>query len=97
VWKKGFKFTVYYFTGSKELEIILKQYAVKLKLINPKFNLIVKGVSWKYYLQYLLQNKLVVIASGWVADYYDSYDFIYPYMYSEGLYGKELGLLYRSW
>ena len=97
VWKKGFKVSIYYFSGSKVLGILIQQYQDTLKMINLKFQLIPVECSWKEYVEKLESNKLPIVQSGWVADYFDQYDFVYPYMSSTGLYGSELGQSYITW
>ena len=59
--------------------------------LNPKFHIEVRTVEWKDYMVDIRAYKHPVFIIGWGADYPDPDNFMYPYMSSNGTYGKYMG------
>ena len=92
VWDKGFKFTITYNTGREEREAAAHMLAENIMSLNPKFQIEVNNVDWNDYMAQVRQFRIPIFIIGWGADYADPHNFIYPYMHSNGTYGKYMGM-----
>jgi len=92
VWEKGFKFTITYNTGREEREAAAHMLAENIMALNPKFRIDVANVDWRDYMAQIRQYRIPIFIIGWGADYADPHNFIYPYMSSNGTYGKYMGV-----
>ncbi len=91
VWKKGFKMVITYNTGREEREAAALMLKENIESLNPKFRIEVRNVEWKDYMVNIRAFKYPVFIIGWGADYPDPHNFMYPYMSSNGTYGKYMG------
>ena len=91
VWEKGFKMTITYNTGREEHEAAALMLKEGIESVNPKFHIEVRNVEWKNYMVDIRAYKHPVFIIGWDADYPDPHNFMYPYMSSNGTYGKYMG------
>ncbi|MBW1722099.1 MAG: ABC transporter substrate-binding protein [Deltaproteobacteria bacterium] len=91
VWKKGFKMVITYNTGREEREAAALMLKENIESLNPKFKIEVRNVEWKDYMVNIRAFKYPVFIIGWGADYPDPHNFMYPYMSSDGTYGKYIG------
>lgn len=84
VWNKGFKFTMLYNAGNTQRETAARMIEENVESLNPKFKIEVRPVEWANYVRDLVQHKLTLFLIGWVADYPDAHNFVYPFMHSRG-------------
>jgi len=84
LWEKGFKMTILYNTGNAQRRTAAHIFEDDLEQMNPKFNIDVRPVEWATYLDDLIAGKLTLFIIGWLPDYPDPYNFIYPFMHSNG-------------
>jgi len=84
LWKKGFKFTILYNTGNTQREIAARIFEENVESINPKFKIEVRPVDWSSYLKEIVNRKLTLFIIGWLPDYADPHNFVYPFMHSNG-------------
>lgn len=91
VWEKGFKMIITYNTGREEREAAAIMLAENIMSLNPKFKIEIRNVEWKDYMVDIRAYKHPVFIIGWGADYPDPHNFMYPYMSSNGTYGKYMG------
>ena len=91
VWERGFKMIITYNTGREERESAALMLKENIESLNPKFRIEVRNVEWKDYMVDIRAYKHPVFIIGWGADYPDPHNFMYPYMSSNGTYGKYMG------
>jgi len=91
VWEKGFKMAMAYNTGREEREAAAIMVAENIMSLNPKFQIEIRNVDWKDYMTEIRAYQHPVFIIGWGADYPDPHNFMYPYMSSNGTYGKYMG------
>jgi len=92
VWEKGFKMVITHNTGREEREAAAIMLAENIMSLNPeKFHIEIRNVEWKDYMTDIRAFKHPVFIIGWGADYPDPHNFMYPYMSSNGTYGKYMG------
>ena len=84
VWEKGFKFTFLYNSGNVQRETAARMFEENVESLNPRFKIEVRPVEWATYLTDLVERKLTLFIIGWVADYADAHNFVYPFMHSRG-------------
>ena len=88
VWEQGFKMIITYNTGREEREAAAIMLKENIESLNPKFRIEVRNIEWKDYMVDIRAYKHPVFIIGWGADYPDPHNFMYPYMSSNGTYGK---------
>ena len=88
VWEKGFKMTIMYNTGNETRQVACQMIEENVESLNPKFQIEVRNVDWGNYLNAMIAQKLTMFIIGWVADYADPHNFVYPYMHSNGDFAK---------
>ena len=91
VWEKGFKMIITHNTGREEREAAALMLKENIESLNPKFRIEVRNVDWKDYMPAIRQFRYPIFIIGWGADYPDPHNFMYPYMSSNGTYGKYMG------
>ncbi len=94
VWKKGFKVAIIYNSTDptmKQACEILKNYARK---VNPKFKVEAVPMLWASLVNSFLENDIPLIALDWFGT--SSYDRVYGYLSSHGVYGLALGEKFRE-
>ncbi len=84
VWDKGFKMTIMYNTGNEARQIACQMIEEAVESLNPKFQIEIRNVDWGNYLNLMIGKKLTMFIIGWVADFPDPHNFVYPYMHSRG-------------
>jgi peptide/nickel transport system substrate-binding protein len=92
VWEKGFKMIMTHNTGNEMREAAAVMLAENIMSLNPKFRIDVRNVEWKDYVVKIRDFQYPMFLSGWGADYADPHNFVYPFMHSNGYYGKFMGL-----
>ena len=84
VWEKGFKFDILYNTGNVQRKAAAEMVKEMVESLNPKFHINVRAVEWPQYLKAMVRGELPLFIIGWLADYPDPYNFVWPYMHSSG-------------
>lgn len=90
-WEKGFEFTIVHNTGNVLRENIALMLAENIRALNPKFRVEVRSVMWADYLVAYRAANYPIFIIGWGADYPDPHNFLYPFMHSNGSYGRVTG------
>lgn len=84
VWDKGFKMTIMYNTGNEARQVACQMLEEAVESLNPKFQIEIRNVDWGNYLNLMIGKKLTMFLIGWVADFPDPHNFVFPYMHSHG-------------
>ena len=92
VWEKGFKMIITHNTGNEMREAAALMLAENIMSLNPKFKIEIRNVEWKDYVVQIRNYRYPIFLSGWGADYADPHNFVYPFMHSNGYYGKHMVL-----
>ena len=94
VWEKGFKFTILYNTGNIQRQTAANIFKDNVESLNPKFKIEIRPVEWAEYVRDITTGKLTMFIIGWLADFPDPHNFVYPYMHTRGTYAEWQG--YRN-
>jgi len=86
VWDKGFTFTLTYNTGGEIRELACAILKKGVESLNPKFKINVRGVDWPSFMDKTQARKMPLFSRGWIADYPDSHNFVFPFYHSQGRY-----------
>jgi len=92
VWEKGFKFTAIYVSGGQASKTALEILRRNLRRINPKFRMEIQNVEWSALLSKSVEGSLPLYISGWLEDYHDPHNWVFPLMHSQGTYSASLGI-----
>jgi peptide/nickel transport system substrate-binding protein len=92
VWKNGLFMVLAYNSGNEMRAIAAHMLAENLMRIHPKCIVEVRQVDWKDYLVGYRNYAYPVFITGWVADFPDPHNFFYPFMHSQGNYGRLMGV-----
>jgi peptide/nickel transport system substrate-binding protein len=92
VWKNGLFMVLAYNSGNEMRGIAAHMLAENLMRIHPKCQVDVRQVDWKDYLIGYRHYEYPVFITGWVADFPDPHNFLYPFMHSQGNYGLLMGV-----
>jgi len=84
LWENGFSLTLAYNTGNVARRIASEMTMAAIESLNPKFHIDIASVPWPEYLGELVSFKLTAFVLGWLADYPDPHNFVYPFMHSDG-------------
>ena len=92
VWDTGFYLQIAYNTGNEVRRLSAEILKAGLEAVNPKFNVAVVGMPWPVMLESRRQGKLPVYVGGWIEDYHDSHNWVNPFLYSQGNYGRVINI-----
>ncbi|MGB2578514.1 peptide/nickel transport system substrate-binding protein [Elusimicrobium simillimum] len=91
VWEKGFKFTVTYNTSGEMRQIACEILKRNVESLNPKFKIELRGVTWATFLEKTDGRQMPMWSRGWIADYADPHNFVFPFLHSHGRYAYSQG------
>ena len=84
VWEKGFTFTIAYNAGNLVRKTACEILQNNLFQINPEFKVNIQVMQWPTLLRGMYMQLLPMFQIGWLADYPDAHNFIFPFMHSAG-------------
>ena len=84
VWENGFTFTIAYNAGNLQRKTACEILQQNLFSINEKFNVLIQVMQWPTLLRGMYAGLLPMFQIGWVADYPDAHNFVFPFMHSAG-------------
>lgn len=93
VWEKGFRFTVTYNTGGENRETACQILKRNIESLNPKFRIDLRGIEWPSFVDKGQKRLMPLWARGWIADYPDPHNFVFPFYHSAGRYALAQGYL----
>ena len=85
---KGFYMQLAYNTGNDTRRLASEILKAGIEEVNPKFSIAVLGMPWPVMLESRRQGKLPIYVGGWVEDYHDPHNWVNPFLYSQGAYGR---------
>lgn len=92
VWKNGLFMVLAHNSGNEMRGVAAQMIAENLMQIHPKCQVEVRQVDWKEYLIGYRKYEYPIFITGWVADFPDPHNFMYPFMHSQGNYGQLMGV-----
>ncbi len=84
VWEKGFTFTIAYNAGNLQRKTACEILQENLFSINEKFTVLIQVMQWPTLLRGMYSSLVPMFQIGWIADYPDAHNFIFPFMHSNG-------------
>jgi len=84
VWEKGFTFTLAYNAGNLTRRTACEILQANLFSINEKFTVLIQVMQWPTLLRGMYSQLLPMFQIGWLADYPDAHNFVFPFMHSGG-------------
>ena len=92
LWDTGFTAAVLYNTGNLVRETAANLLKDAIESLNPNFHCEVSGVPWgTAYLPAMVRSQLSCFIIGWLADYPDPHNFVYPFYYTYGTFSHWQG------
>ena len=89
VWDIGFKFTLLYNSGNIARKTACGILAENLYSINPLFQVSIQPADWRsVMIPNLVTAKMPMFQIGWMADYPDPDNFVFPFMHSSGTFSS---------
>lgn len=92
IWNKGFYMQMAFNTGNDTRRLASEILKAGLEAVNPKFNVSVIGMPWAVLLESRRQGKLPIYVGGWSEDYHDPNNWVQPFLYSQGAYGRVINM-----
>lgn len=87
LWEKGFYMRMDYNAGNEGRKTGCEMFRDALAQVNPKFQVEVRGIPWANYLDDNRGRRMTMFFIGWLWDYPDADNFVFPYLHSQGAYG----------
>jgi len=84
VWEKGFTFTLAYNAGNLTRRTACEILQATLFSITEKFTVLIQVMQWPTLLRGMYSQLLPMFQIGWIADYPDAHNFVFPFMHSAG-------------
>ncbi len=91
LWNTGFKFAIVYNVSDDTMQMACQALSNYARKLNPKFQIVPIGELWASLLDDQVAGVLPMYTLDWFADYAGAYDFVFPYLQSNGIYGASLG------
>jgi ABC-type oligopeptide transport system substrate-binding subunit len=92
IWNKGFYMQIAYNTGNDTRRLTSEILKAGIEAVNPKFNIAVVGMPWPVMLNSRTSGKLPVYVGGWLEDFHDPHNWVQPFLYSQGTYGRVINM-----
>lgn len=96
VWEKGFKVTLVWNIPNTTRKTACEILEHGIEAFNPKFQVEVQGMEWATMLPRRREGRLPMVFIGWLADFADPHNFVYPYLHSKGDFMAFTGELGRN-
>jgi len=85
IWTNGFRFTITYNVGNVPRETAAFMMRDKIQFLNPLFTVDCVPVAWgSTYLAEVQAHQCPLFIIGWLADYPDPHNWVFPFMHSSG-------------
>ena len=84
VWEKGFTMILAYNAGNLARRTACEILQQNLLSINEKFTVRIQAMQWPTLLRGMYSGLMPMFQIGWLADYPDAHNFIFPFMHSSG-------------
>lgn len=92
VWSNGFYMQIAYNTGNDTRRLASEILEAGLEALNPAFNVEVVGMPFPVLLESRRSGKLPIYVGGWLEDFHDPHNWVQPFLYSNGTYGRVINM-----
>jgi peptide/nickel transport system substrate-binding protein len=92
VWDTGFYLQLAYNTGNDTRRLASEILKAGIEAVNPNFQITVVGMPWPVLLNTRRSGKLPIYVGGWLEDFHDPHNWVQPFLYSTGTYGRVVNL-----
>ena len=92
VWERGFYMQVAYNQGNDTRRLSAEILKASIEAVNPAFNVQVLAMPWPVLLSQRRAGKLPIYIGGWIEDYHDPHNWVQPFLYSQGAYGRVINM-----
>jgi peptide/nickel transport system substrate-binding protein len=92
VWDMGFYMQIGYNTGNDTRRLSSEILKAGIEAINPAFSVQVLALPWPVLLESRRAGKLPIYVGGWLEDYHDPHNWVQPFLFSEGNYGRVINM-----
>jgi peptide/nickel transport system substrate-binding protein len=88
VWETGFTLTLAYNAGNDTRKVACEILQYNLFQINPLFKVNIQVMTWPSLLRGMYAGLLPMFQIGWLPDFPDAHNFIFPFMHSNGTFSS---------
>lgn len=89
LWSNGMSFRFYYNPGDVARQSAYEVFVRNVNSLNPLFQLLGPYPKpWGYILYDMAQHVVPIFIMGWLADYSDPDNFVFPFMHSQGIFAE---------
>jgi peptide/nickel transport system substrate-binding protein len=92
VWANGFYMQIAYNQGNDTRRLASEILKAGLEAVNPAFSVQVVALPWPVLLNNRRAAKLPVYVGGWLEDFHDPHNWVQPFLYSQGAYGRVINM-----
>jgi peptide/nickel transport system substrate-binding protein len=92
VWNLGFYMQIGYNAGNDTRKLSSEILKAGLEAVNPNFSVQVLSMPWPILLESRRQGKLPVYVGGWQEDFHDPHNWVQPFLFSDGNYGRVINM-----
>jgi peptide/nickel transport system substrate-binding protein len=92
VWDLGFYMQIAYNAGNDTRQLASEILKAGLEAVNPNFSVQVLSMPWPVLLESRRQGKLPVYVGGWQEDFHDPHNWVQPFLFSDGNYGRVINM-----
>ena len=87
LWENGFFMRLDYNVGNDNRKVACEMLRDAFFLLGPRFNIEVRGIPWPQYLDDNRARRMTMFYIGWLPDYPDADNYVFPYYHSQGTFG----------
>jgi peptide/nickel transport system substrate-binding protein len=85
LWSEGFTMTLCHPTGHLDIQMVCEMIKTNVERLNPKFHINIQDLDYSSeYLPQMFAREIPLFFIGWVIDFFDPHDFVFPFMHSRG-------------
>jgi peptide/nickel transport system substrate-binding protein len=92
VWNTGFYIQVSYNQGNETRRLASEIIKAGIEAVNPAFSVQVVALPWPVLLGSRTAGKLPVYVGGWLEDFHDPHNWVQPFLFSQGTYGRVINM-----
>ena len=92
VWNTGFYMQIGYNQGNESRRLASEILKAGVEAVNPAFSIQVLTVPWPVLLEARRAGKLPIYVGGWLEDFHDPHNWVQPFLYSTGAYGRIINM-----
>lgn len=90
LWETGFTLAIPMVPGAETSRLNREMFKASIAEINPKFVIEIREVQSSEYTEDSNNDKFPISASGWVQDYHDPHNWVFPLLHSQGYYSHDM-------